>query len=96
VTTARHALALAEAQTICVTSITFTQIFYLLNCRSLRDSLFSQGVFSNPAIFIGIGILLLLQSFSSTCRRYRHFLLRQRSTPGPGCMPWQQVQSCCR
>jgi len=62
VTTARHALALAEAQTLCVTSITFTQIFYLLNCRSLRDSLFSQGVFSNPAIFIGIGLLLLLQA----------------------------------
>ncbi len=62
VTTARHALALAEAQTVCVTSITFTQIFYLFNCRSLRDSLFSQGVFSNPAIFIGIGLLLLLQA----------------------------------
>lgn len=62
VTAARHALALAEAQTMCVTSITFTQVFYLLNCRSLRDSLLSQGVFSNPAIFIGIGILLLLQA----------------------------------
>ncbi len=62
VTTARHALALAEAQTLCVTGITFTQIFYLLNCRSLRDSLFTQGVFSNPAIFIGIGLLLLLQA----------------------------------
>jgi len=62
VTTARHALALAEAQTVCVTSITFTQIFYLFNCRSLRDSLFSQGIFSNPAIFIGIGLLLLLQT----------------------------------
>jgi Ca2+-transporting ATPase len=62
VTTARHVLALAEAQTLCVSSITFTQIFYLLNCRSLRDSLFAQGVFSNPAIFIGIGLLLLLQS----------------------------------
>ncbi|MFZ4858925.1 MAG: cation transporting ATPase C-terminal domain-containing protein, partial [Desulfuromonadaceae bacterium] len=62
VTAARHALALAEAQTLCVTGITFTQIFYLLNCRSLRNSLFSQGVFSNPAIFIGIGILLLLQA----------------------------------
>jgi Ca2+-transporting ATPase len=62
VSASRHAFALAEAQTICVTSITFTQIFYLLNCRSLRDSLFSQGVFSNPAIFIGIGILLLLQA----------------------------------
>ncbi|BEH09701.1 cation-transporting P-type ATPase [Geobacter sulfurreducens subsp. ethanolicus] len=62
VTAARHARALAEAQTMCVTSITFTQVFYLLNCRSLRDSLLSQGVFSNPAIFIGIGILLLLQA----------------------------------
>jgi magnesium-transporting ATPase (P-type) len=62
VTTARHALALAEAQTICVTSITFTQIFYLLNCRSLRDSLLAQGVFSNPSVFVGIGILVLLQA----------------------------------
>ena len=62
VTSARHALALAEAQSMCVTSITFSQIFYLLNCRSLRDSLFSQGVFSNPAIFISIGLLLLLQT----------------------------------
>ncbi len=62
VTMARHTLALAEAQTMCVTSITFTQIFYLLNCRSLRDSLLSQGIASNPAIFIGIGVLLLLQA----------------------------------
>ncbi len=61
VTAARHAQALAEAQTLCVTGITFTQIFYLLNCRSLRDSLLSLGVFSNPSIFIGIGSLLLMQ-----------------------------------
>ncbi|MBI4804760.1 MAG: HAD-IC family P-type ATPase [Desulfovibrio sp.] len=62
VTSARHALAHSEAQTLCVTSITFTQVFYLLNCRSLRDSLFTQGIFSNPPIFIGIGLLLLLQA----------------------------------
>ncbi len=62
VTSVRHALALSEAQTLCVTSITFTQIFYLLNCRSLHSSLFTQGFFSNPAIFIGIGILLVLQA----------------------------------
>lgn len=62
VTLARHSLALSEAQTLCVTSITFTQIFYLFKCRSLKDSFFSQGVFSNPSVFIGIGILLLLQS----------------------------------
>ena len=62
VTASRHAFALAEAQSICVTSITFTQIFYLLNCRSLRNSLWSQGLFSNPSVFVGIGVLLLLQA----------------------------------
>jgi len=62
VTRAMHALALSEAQTLCVTSIIFTQIFYLLNCRSLHSSLFAQGFFSNPSVFIGIGILLMLQA----------------------------------
>jgi len=61
VTQAAHHAALAEAQTVCVTCITFTQAFYLLNCRSLRRSMFSQGVLSNPSIFVGIGVLLLLQ-----------------------------------
>jgi len=62
VSAARHAVALAEAQSICVTSIVFTQIFYLLNCRSLRNSLRSQGFFSNPAVFVGIGALVLMQT----------------------------------
>lgn len=62
VTASRHAFALAEAQSICVTSITFTQIFYLLNCRSLCHSLLSQGFFSNPSVYVGIGVLLLLQA----------------------------------
>ncbi|MCM2285580.1 MAG: HAD-IC family P-type ATPase [Desulfobacula sp.] len=62
VTRAMHVLALSEAQTLCVTSIIFTQIFYLLNCRSLKSSLFDQGFFSNPSVFIGIGILLMLQA----------------------------------
>ena len=62
ITAALHAYALAEAQTTCVTVVTFSQIFYLLNCRSLRDTLFTQGAFSNPAIFAGIGVLLLLHA----------------------------------
>lgn len=62
VTMAHHARALAEAQTICVTVVTFSQIFYLLNCRSLRNSFFSLGVFSNPSVFMGIGVLLLLHA----------------------------------
>src|SRR5690606_31236261 len=54
--------ALAEAQTLAVTTIILFQCFYLLNCRSLHNSLFAMGLLSNPAIFIGIGLLLLLQA----------------------------------
>ena len=54
--------ALAEAQTLAVTTIILFQIFYLLNCRSLRDSFFTLGVFKNPAIYAGIGLLLVLQA----------------------------------
>jgi Ca2+-transporting ATPase len=42
--------ALSEAQTMAVTSIVFLQIFYMLNCRSLRESIFNIGLFSNPTI----------------------------------------------
>lgn len=62
VSAAIHTVALAEAQTSCVTAITFSQIFYLLNCRSMRNSFLSQGVFSNPWIYVGIVILLALQA----------------------------------
>lgn len=53
--------ALHEAQTIAVTNVVLFQIFYLFNCRSLRDSVFQIGLWSNPAIYIGIFILVLLQ-----------------------------------
>lgn len=59
--TATHTLALAEAQTMAVTAITLFQIFYLLHCRSLRDGLASMGWFSNPTVWIGIILLVLLQ-----------------------------------
>ena len=54
-------MALREAQTMAVTTIMFFQTFYLLNCRSLRDSIMKIGLFSNPTVYIGIGVLLLLQ-----------------------------------
>ena len=53
---------LAEAQTMAVTTVIFFQVFYLMNCRSLRDSVFKIGFFSNPTIFLGIGITLALQA----------------------------------
>lgn len=54
--------ALAEAQTLAVTTIILFQCFYLLNCRSLHGSLLEMGVLSNPMVFLGIGVLLLLQT----------------------------------
>jgi Ca2+-transporting ATPase len=54
--------ALAKAQTMGVTTVIMFQIFYMLNCRSLKNSLFSVGLFSNKAVFIGIASLLVLQA----------------------------------
>lgn len=54
-------MALREAQTMAVTVVTLMQVFYLLNCRSLRDSILAIGVFSNRFVFLGIGALLVLQ-----------------------------------
>ncbi|HEU6446403.1 MAG TPA: cation transporting ATPase C-terminal domain-containing protein, partial [Gaiellaceae bacterium] len=53
--------ALAEAQTMAVTTVILFQIFYLLNCRSLRDSIRAIGLFTNPTVYLGIGVLLCLQ-----------------------------------
>jgi Ca2+-transporting ATPase len=55
------ALALAESQTIAVTTIIVFQCFYLANCRSLRSSFLSVGAFSNPAFYAGVATVLLLQ-----------------------------------
>ncbi|MBN1768124.1 MAG: HAD-IC family P-type ATPase [Prolixibacteraceae bacterium] len=54
--------ALAHSQTIAVTFIIFFQIFYLINCRSLKDSVLKIGIFSNSFIFLGIGSIILLQA----------------------------------
>jgi magnesium-transporting ATPase (P-type) len=53
--------ALPKAQTIAVTFVIMFQIFYMINCRSLKDSVFRIGIFSNYTILIGIGTILTLQ-----------------------------------
>ncbi len=54
--------AQAKAQTISVTFVIMFQIFYMLNCRSLKDSLQKIGWFSNPVVYLGIGVVLVLQA----------------------------------
>jgi potassium/sodium efflux P-type ATPase len=55
------ALALSEAQTMAVTAMVFFQVFYLIECRSLKFSVNKIGLFSNLSIYLGIVIVLLVQ-----------------------------------
>jgi Ca2+-transporting ATPase len=53
--------AIAEAQTMAVTTMVLFQVIYLLNCRSLTHSFFKLSFFSNPAVYIGIGVVIVAQ-----------------------------------
>lgn len=54
-------LARAESQTIAVTTIILFQCAYLLNCRSLTESAFRIGLFSNRYVYFGIAATLGLR-----------------------------------
>jgi Ca2+-transporting ATPase len=52
---------LEESMTVAVNTIVMIEITYLLNCRSLTESLIRIGLFSNKYIIIGIMIMVSLQ-----------------------------------
>jgi Ca2+-transporting ATPase len=54
-------LALRKAQTLAVTTLALMQAFYLLNCRSLKDGFWKMGFFTNPLVYGGILLLVVLQ-----------------------------------
>jgi magnesium-transporting ATPase (P-type) len=56
-----HATAIADAQTMAVTTVIAFQVFYLLQSRSLRGSAREVGVFSNRMVFLGIAAVVVLQ-----------------------------------
>jgi Ca2+-transporting ATPase len=49
------------ARTCAVNIFVFGEIFYLCNCRSLRHSMFSIGLFSNTWVLGGVSLMVLLQ-----------------------------------
>jgi Ca2+-transporting ATPase len=55
------AVALAEAQTMAVTTVIFFQVLYMLESRSLHGSIFSAGLLANPAVIPGVLVVLGLQ-----------------------------------
>ena len=51
----------AEARTVAVNVFVLAELFYLFNCRSLTQSVFRLGFFSNPTLFGGVAAMLVLQ-----------------------------------
>lgn len=54
-------LAYLEAQTMAVTTIVLLQVFYLLNCRSLKYSIFRMGFLTNFWVFLGMAVTVVAQ-----------------------------------
>ena len=54
--------AVAEARTVAVNVFVMVELFYLFNCRSLTQSMFRVGFFSNPLLFGGVALMLILQA----------------------------------
>ena len=60
---ARHEdLSIARAQTTAVTGAVFLQALYLLACRSLTRPNRELGHWSNPSVYAGIALVLVLQA----------------------------------
>jgi cation-transporting ATPase F len=57
----RESASLAEARTAVVNAIVMVEAFYLLNCRSLTQSIFALGIFSNVWVLLGIGLIIAVQ-----------------------------------
>jgi len=57
----RRGAAIAEARTVAVNVFVLVELFYLFNCRSLTQSVFRLGFFSNPWVFGGVAVMLVLQ-----------------------------------
>ncbi len=50
-----------EARTVAVNVFVIVELFYLFNCRSLTKSVFRIGLFSNPWVWGGVTIMVILQ-----------------------------------
>src|SRR4030065_880201 len=51
------------ATTACLTAIIISQVGNVFACRSMRESVFTLGFFTNKLIFMGIAFEIILQFF---------------------------------
>jgi len=83
----RLGLPVERARTLAVNTLVCVQIFYLFNCRFLRESSVSfSRLFTNRAVWLAVGVLAVLQMlfvyapfmqrlFGSTALELRHWLV---------------------
>lgn len=53
---------ISAARTAAVNAVVLISIFYLFNARSLTQSIFTVGLFSNPWALGGVAIMMILQA----------------------------------
>ena len=66
---------IAVCRTAVVNTVVAVASAYLINCRSLRRSIFSIGWFSNPRLWLGIGLTGVLQlvfTYAPMMNRFLH------------------------
>jgi len=78
---------LAEARTVAVNVFVVVEAFYLFNCRSLERSVLSVGLFSNPAIWLGVATMAVLQ----LALTYVPLMNRLFATAPIGAQEWLEI-----
>jgi len=58
---------LEAARTVALNTVAMIQAFYLINCRSLRHSILSIGLFRNGWLWFGITVSCCYKPPSPTC-----------------------------
>jgi calcium-translocating P-type ATPase len=78
---------LAEARTVAVNVFVVVEAFYLFQCRSLERSTLRIGLFSNPAIWIGVATMAVLQLLLT----YTPLMNRLFATAPIGMQEWLEI-----
>jgi len=74
-------LSVAAARTVAVNTVVAIETLYLLNCRSLTQSVFRIGLLSNRWLVVGIGGMLLLQLLFTYLPAMNRFLMTEPIDP---------------
>jgi len=83
----RQGHTLAEARTVAVNVFVVVEMCYLFNCRSLTRSFVAVGLFSNPWLWLGCGLMLGLQLLLT----YAPLMNRLFATAPIGLGEWLQI-----